>query len=54
MTAAGLAFIEAANIHQTLDTKHEAASNLVEAGQVLKKEDARGEEAFSFIISNAL
>ena len=28
-----------------LDTKHEAASNLVEAGQVIKKEDGNGTQA---------
>lgn len=42
--AAGKAFKEAATIHQKLDTKHEAASNFVEAGQVLKKEDSKGKD----------
>ena len=41
--AAGAAFRRAAEIHMELDVKHEAATTLVEAGQVLKKEDPRGE-----------
>ncbi len=41
-TAAGEAFRRAAQIHIELDVKHEAASTLVEAGQVLKKDDATG------------
>ena len=41
--AAGAAFRRAADIHMELDVKHEAATTLVEAGQVLKKEDPRGE-----------
>ncbi len=40
--AAGAAFRRAAQIHIELDVKHEAASTLVEAGQVLKKDDATG------------
>ncbi len=41
-SAAGEAFRRAAEIHVELDVKHEAASTLVEAGQVLKKDDALG------------
>lgn len=39
--AAGEAFRRAAAIHMELDVKHEAATNLVEAGQVMKKDDPR-------------
>lgn len=41
-TAAGESFKRAAEIHLELDTKHESASNLCEAAQVLKREDPRG------------
>ena len=44
-TAAGDAFRKAAEIHIELDVKHEAASTLVEAGQVLKKDDPKGMKA---------
>lgn len=37
--AAGAAFCRAADLHLQLETKHEAATNLSDAGQVLKKED---------------
>ncbi len=43
-TEAGKAFQEAAEIHLKLDTKHEAATHLVEAGQVLKKDLPTGKE----------
>lgn len=39
--AAGESFKRAAEIHMELDTKHESASNLCEAAQVLKREDPR-------------
>ena len=42
--AAGNAFRQAADIHMKLDTKHEAATHLVEGGQVLKKEDPNGSD----------
>ena len=40
--AAGEAFKRAAEIHIELETKHETASNLCEAAQVLKREDPHG------------
>ena len=40
--AAGDAFKRAANIHIELETKHESASNLCEAAQVLKRENPSG------------
>ena len=40
--AAGDAFKRAADIHIELETKHESASNLCEAAQVLKREDPSG------------
>lgn len=40
--AAGESFKRAAEIHMELETKHESASNLCEAAQVLKREDPRG------------
>ena len=42
-TEAGDAFRRAADVQMQLDVKHEAGSNLVEAAQVLKREDPRGE-----------
>ncbi len=55
VTAAGEAFRRAAQIHIELDVKHEAASTLVEAGQVLKKDDATGTLAgWSSVIVNRL
>ena len=39
--AAGESFMRAAEIHMELETKHESASNLCEAAQVLKREDPR-------------
>ncbi len=41
-TEAGDAFRQAAELHMKLDTKHEAATHLVEAGQVMKKEIPHG------------
>ena len=41
--AAGAAFCRAADLHLQLETKHEAATNLSDAGQVLKKEDPNGD-----------
>lgn len=41
-TAAGDAFRSAANLHMQLGTRHEAATNLVEAGQVMKRDDPKG------------
>ena len=40
--AAGECFKKAAEIHMELETKHESASNLCEASQVLKREEPRG------------
>ena len=40
--AAGDAFKRAADIHVELETKHESASNLCEAAQVLKRENPSG------------
>ena len=39
--AAGEAFCLAADVQMKLDVKHEAGSNLVEAGQVFKREDPK-------------
>ena len=41
-TAAGDAFRRAAELHMGMETKHEAATHFVEAGQVLKREDPKG------------
>ena len=41
-SAAGEAFKRAAEVHMELETKHESASNLCEAAQVLKREDPQG------------
>ena len=40
--AAGNAFRKAAEIHFKLDTKHEGAAILADAGQVLKKDSPKG------------
>ena len=42
-SAAGEAFCQAAEVHRKLEVKHEAAANLVDAGQVLKKESPKRE-----------
>ena len=53
-TDAGDAFCLAADVQMRLDVKHEAGSNLVEAGQVYKREDPKSERilfaAASFVI----
>ena len=41
-TAAGDAFHRAAELHMGMETKHEAATHFVDAGQVLKREDPKG------------
>lgn len=43
--AAGDAFKKAAELHLTLDTKHEAANNYTEAAQVMKRDEPRGERS---------
>lgn len=35
--------MKAAELHLTLETKHEAASNYTEAAQVMKRDDPRGQ-----------
>ena len=41
-TEAGAAFCRAADVQMQLEVKHEAGTNLVEAGQVLKRVDPQG------------
>ena len=46
--AAGEAFCLAADVQMKLDVKHEAGSNLVEAGQVFKREDPKSKRFSHF------
>lgn len=41
-SAAGNAFCRAASVQTNIDSRHEAASNYVEAGNCFKKADAAG------------
>ena len=43
-TEAGDAFCLAADVQMKMDVKHEAGTNLVEAGQVLKREDPKSKK----------
>lgn len=43
VSAAGNAFSQAAHLHLQMQSKHDAATNLIDAGNAFKKADPQGE-----------
>lgn len=48
-SAAGNAFCQAANLNSKTGSKHDAASNYIDASNCYKKSDPTGKHIFSFI-----